>query len=70
MNENNKNNLKVGDTIEVEQAWEDDAGNYHDEFPTILEIKESGELTLDWGREELNEFLKGAEYNANDYKKA
>jgi hypothetical protein len=68
MDKLNPNNIKVGDTIEVQQAWEDEAGNYHDEFPTVLEIKENGELKLDFGRAELNDFLDSAEFFAKDYK--
>lgn len=65
----NPNNIKVGDIIEVEQAWEDDAGSYHDEFPTVVSIHEkTGELKLDFGEKELNKFLDGAEFYAKDYK--
>ena len=63
----NPNNLKVGDRIEVEQAWEDESGAYHDEFPTVLEIKDNGELKLDFGSKEINDFLKDAEFFAKDY---
>ncbi len=65
----NPNNLKVGDVIEIEQAWEDEQGNYHDENPTILEIKENGELKLDFGRKDINKFLSSAEFFAKDYSK-
>jgi len=65
----NPNNIKVGDTIEVQQAWEDETGNYHDEFPEVKAINDStGELTLDYGRKDLNDFLAGAEFFAKDYK--
>jgi hypothetical protein len=64
----NPNNLKIGDVIEVQDAWEDEAGGRHDEFPTILEIKEGGELVLDFGREEINKFCDNGEYFAKDYK--
>lgn len=65
---NNPNNIKVGDIIEVQSAYEDETGAYHDEFPTVLEIKEDGRLSLDFGRKELNDFLESAEFYANDYK--
>ena len=64
----NPNNIKVGDVIEVQQAWEDESGAYHDEFPTVLEIKENGELKLDFGNKEIDDFLEGAEFFAKDYK--
>ena len=64
----NPNNIKVGDTIEVQQAWEDTMGSYHDEFPTVLAIAEDGRLTLDFGRKDLNHFLQTAGFYAADYK--
>jgi len=70
--ETNKNmyGLKVGDIIEVQQAWEDEQGNDHDEFPTILEIDEkTGRMKLDFNKKEINDFLEGADFFANDYKK-
>ncbi len=64
----NPNNIKVGDIIEVQQAWEDEAGNLHDEFPTVLAINnDNGEMTLDFGRQEINDFLARAEFFAKDY---
>lgn len=49
MKDLNPNKIKVGDKIEVQQAWEDEAGNYHDEFAEVLSInQETGELTLDF----------------------
>ncbi len=30
--------LKIGDNVLLEQAWEDDAGYYHDEYLTIKRI--------------------------------
>ena len=65
----NPNNIKVGDMIEVEQAWEDETGNYHDEYAQVLSInEETGEMKLDFGRDDINEFLQGAEHFAKDYK--
>ena len=68
----NKNNLKVGDIIMVEEAWEDEIGNYHDEAAEITTIDENGELSLIFpeASKEVQEFLKGTDsYMANDYKK-
>ena len=64
----NPNNIKIGDVIEVEQAWEDEAGNYHDEYPTVTDMHEDGELELDFNDDKLNAFLKEAEFFAKDYK--
>lgn len=71
--ENNKNNLVAGDIILVEQAWEDEAGNYHDEYAQIASIKETGELELIFYQapESVQKFLKEQTdgYMANDYEK-
>lgn len=66
----NPNNIKVGDVIEVQQAWEDESGALHDEFPTVTSINaETGEMTLDWGTDALNDWLKDSDgYFAKDYK--
>lgn len=70
---NNKNDLKVGDEILVEQAWEDETGNYHDEYAKIIEINKKGEMTLDFydTTEEAREFIEDntEPYLANDYTK-
>lgn len=67
--ENNPNNIKVGDTIYVEQAWEDEIGQYHDEYAQVTKInEETGELSLEFNRPEITDFLSGAEYFAKDYK--
>jgi len=65
----NPNNIKVGDIIEVEQAWEDEAGNLHDEFPEVLSIADDGRMELDFGRKDINDFLQGADFFVKDYKK-
>ena len=31
-------NLKIGDEVLIEQAWEDEAGHYHDEYATISRV--------------------------------
>lgn len=65
----NPNNIKVGDHIEVEQAWEDEAGNYHDECAEVLEIDEkTGLMKLKFDEEKVNVFLDEAEFFAFDYK--
>jgi hypothetical protein len=56
----------VGDTICVEQAWEDEAGHYHDEFAEVTAIND-GLMTLKFGRQDITDFLEGAEYKVEDY---
>lgn len=69
MDELNPNGLKVGDTILVEQAWEDEMGNYHDESAEVEAIdSEDGSLTLKFPNQEVNDFLRDAEFLARDYR--
>ena len=44
--ETNPNNLKIGDDVFIEQAWGDEAGNYHDELANIEDIKEPDLIEL------------------------
>ena len=68
----NPNNIKIGDLIEVQQAWEDEAGSYHDEFAKVTDIQEDGELELDFfeAPQLVQNFLKEQTdgYMAKDYK--
>lgn len=68
----NPNNIKVGDVIEVQQAWEDEAGQYHDEFAKVLSVAEDGEMTLDFfeAPQLVQNFLKEQTdgYMAKNYK--
>lgn len=63
-----KKEIKVGDTIFVEDAWEDEAGNYHDESAEVLSIDEKGFMKLRFPRQEITDWLDGAEYHVSDYK--
>lgn len=63
----NPNDIRVGDTIYVEQAWKDTTGAYHDEYAffaivfILLYATGSGgaavtsRSTLDFGRKDLND---------------
>ena len=31
--------IRIGDRVLVEQAWEDEAGNYHDDFATVKDVR-------------------------------
>jgi hypothetical protein len=61
-----KKTIKVGDTVLIEQAWEDEAGNYHDEWAKVLDIKETGEVKLEFNTKQVNDFLADAEFNINE----
>lgn len=39
-----KEKIKIGDTVLIEQAWEDAAGQYHDEYMTVARILPDGRL--------------------------
>jgi hypothetical protein len=59
--------IKIGDNIFIEDAWEDEAGNYHDEVAEVLEIKD-GKMRLKFPREDVTKFLDGADFLVEDYK--
>lgn len=65
----NKKEIKVGNKILVEQAWESEDGSYHDEYAIVKSIGKNGELDLDFFdcRLEIKDFLKGAEFNIKDF---
>ncbi len=52
--------IKVGDRVLVEQAWEDEGGAYHDDYAEVVAI-ENGEATLKWEDPKVDEFLKGTD---------
>lgn len=61
--------VKVGDEVLVEQAWEDDKGNYHDEYAKVLGVNEDKTLNLQFHEGlplELHEFLAGCEFYEED----
>jgi hypothetical protein len=59
--------IKVGDTIFVEDAWEDESGAYHDASAEVLSIDENGFMKLKFLREDVTEWLDGAEFHVDDY---
>ena len=65
---NKEEKIKVGDVLLIEQAFEDNAGEYHDEYAKVLSIDNKGFMTLQFPTEELTKFLEDAEYNVEDYK--
>lgn len=62
-----ENEIKIGNWIHVEQAWEDEAGNYHDEVAEVLDIQD-GKMRLRFPRQDVTDFLDGAEFLVEDYK--
>jgi len=60
----NGKEIKKGDTVLVEQAWEDESGQYHDEYAEIISIGINGELSVKFLNvsDEVQEFLKGMEW--------
>lgn len=59
-------NVRLGERVLVEQAWEDETGQYHDEYAVITNIGDDDLLTLNFDEPKVNEFLAGAEYHPND----
>lgn len=67
----NKNNFKVGDSLMIEQAWEDEKGQYHDEPAEINAINQkTGEMDLHFyeASDDVNIFLRKMSFFANDYR--
>jgi len=60
--------IKVGNSIWIEQAWEDEAGQYHDESAEVLEIADNGKMRLKFPRKDATEFLDGMDFFVDDYK--
>lgn len=60
---------KIGDTILIEQAWEDEKGNYHDEYAEVLEIARMGHMKLKFLNvpDEVDKHLQSFGYFAEDY---
>ena len=62
--------VKIGDTICVEEAWEDERGAYHDEYAKVLGIDDRGEMQLDFfeASDEVKKFLESSDgYYAKYY---
>jgi len=55
--------INVGDVVIVQQAYEDDQGNYHDLSATVLSIEADGHVDLEFrAPTEIREFLAGCEW--------
>lgn len=70
--------LYVGDVVCVEQAWEDEAGHYHDECGiTVSRVLPDGRLQFrfgDWKTrkaldQKIQAFMNSCEYYAKDVEK-
>ena len=65
---NNEGEYKVGDLVSIEQCWEDELGQYHDECAEILAISSDGELKLKWlvENDRVREWLGRFKYSLED----
>lgn len=69
--------LKVGDDVFIEDAWEDDAGNFHSETLTISKINADGTLQFRIGHwktrtkreQELQAWINKMEWYADNCEK-
>ncbi len=61
--------IKIGDTLDVEQAWEDEAGQYHDETAEVLALNDDGTMKLKFigVSEEVQKYLDDCTFEAKDY---
>ena len=53
--------IKVGDRVLVEQAWEDEAGHYHDDYATVVNLDDQQNVVLKFEDEKIQEFLEGSD---------
>jgi hypothetical protein len=69
--------IKVGDELMIEQAWEDEAGYFHDQQATVSRIRQDGTLQFRIGHwktrtaqeEKIQAFMNGCEWYAKDVEK-
>jgi len=59
--------IKVGDTIEIEQAWEDNGGACHDETAEVIYIHKGGEMQLKFKNVPLTRLFLNTGLNVKDY---
>ena len=60
-----KEEIKIGDVVLVEQCWEDERGQYHDEYANVKSI-EPFKLKFENVSEEVEQFLETCEFSADD----
>lgn len=66
--------LFIGDNVDVEQCWEDEAGCYHDESLTISGIRKDGTLRFRIGHwknrtqkeQQIQAFINSCEFYPED----
>jgi putative aminopeptidase FrvX len=69
-----KEKIAVGDEVLIEQAWEDEAGHYHDECLTVSRILPDGQLRFRIGHwktrtqreQKLQAWINQGEWYASD----
>lgn len=50
--------IKKGDSVYIEQCWEDEVGNYHDEVARVYWVRD-GQARLVFSHKNLNAWFKG-----------
>lgn len=54
--------MKAGDRVFIEQAWEDEAGYFHDAYAEVIGVAADGELRLLFDDKAVDDFYgNGAE---------
>ncbi len=48
MKNNKDQEIKVGSYVLIEQAWEDERGDFHDEDADVLKVNDDGTVELKW----------------------
>jgi hypothetical protein len=63
--ETQQKEINIGSRVLVEQAYEDEQGNFHDEFATVKNILGDA-IYLLFDRPEIDEFLDGMTYEQDE----
>lgn len=63
--------IRVGDEILLEEAWEDEAGHYHDEYVTVARIEPDGRFKVringGYRAKRIQAWLNKMDWYAKDY---
>lgn len=62
--------VKIGDEVLLEECWEDEAGNYHDEYVTVTKIYPDGRCRFridgDWKAKQAQYWINKFDYYSKD----
>lgn len=61
--------IRVGDRVLVEQAWEDETGNYHDEYAIVKDEQGVDNFVLTFDDPRVDDFLDGFEWSGENLQK-